>query len=60
MPAYRLYFMDNHGHISRVVELDCLDDADALDAAEAHRDGQVMELWDRARVVKTFEAPQDA
>jgi hypothetical protein len=61
MMDYRLYFLDEHGHVSAAVELDCEDDAQAIRTAEKRGDGRAMELWQRARKVKAFaRRPQDA
>jgi hypothetical protein len=60
MPGYRLYFLDKHGHITGVLELDCPDDAQAVAAAESHHAGEAMELWERGRIVHEFPARQDA
>jgi len=56
MPDYRLYFLAPDGKISHAVELQCRDDKDAIQLAEAHIDGRPMELWSLKRRVKEFEA----
>jgi hypothetical protein len=53
---YRLYFIDAKGHIKDAVELEGVDDADAIQKAEIHSDGREMELWRRTRVVMKFSA----
>ncbi|MDB5453517.1 MAG: hypothetical protein JWO33_2095 [Caulobacteraceae bacterium] len=55
MPAYRLYFLGDDGHIVSAVELDCVDDRQAISQAGAHADGRAVELWERARKI---EAPE--
>lgn len=55
MAGYRLYFTDNQGHIGHAIELDCRDDAHAIEMTEQHRDGRAMELWQRDRLVRRFE-----
>jgi hypothetical protein len=55
MPDYRLYFLDDAGHFRHVVEFECADDAQAVEVVEQHRDGRDMELWDRARFVRSFK-----
>jgi hypothetical protein len=54
MAGYRLYFMDRDDHIKDAVELDCVDDDDAVRQAEDYRERGRMELWRRARVVMKF------
>jgi hypothetical protein len=56
--AYRLYFLDAARHIRDVMELECEDDAQAIEAAEQLHDGRAMELWRRARIVKSFPASE--
>jgi hypothetical protein len=55
MPGYRRYFLDDAGHFKHVVEFDCHDDAQAIDTLEQHRDGRHMELWCRARFIRSFK-----
>jgi hypothetical protein len=54
MPTYRLYFLDQGGHIGGLVEMACVDDAAAAELARAHNDGRAMELWLRDRKVSAF------
>ena len=54
MPAYRLYFLGDDGHIVRAVELDCGHDDQAIVQAKRHADGRPLELWERARKVEVF------
>ena len=56
MSSYRLYFLDNHGHIRSVESFECETEAEALQIAERHHQGQALELWNRARLVQKFEA----
>lgn len=56
MPDYRLYFLDERGHIGGVVELACADDDEAAERAQAHSDGRPMELWRRDRQVRRFSS----
>jgi hypothetical protein len=53
---YRLYFIGSGGHIRGVIELACADDDAAIAAAERQDRAQPMELWERARRVKTWAA----
>ena len=59
MPVYRLYFLDLKDHIHNALELDCGDDAHAIETAAAQRDSRTMELWLRDRLVQRFEAGGD-
>jgi len=52
---YRLYFYEA-GHIVRVAEFSCEDDAAAVKRVAEHADGRAMELWERGRLVKGFPA----
>jgi len=54
MPDYRLYFLDQGGHIGGVVEMACVDDEAAAELARAHNDGRAMELWRRDRIIVAF------
>lgn len=54
MQDYRLYFLDQCGHIGGVVEMACVDDEAAAELAQAHNDGRAMELWRRDRKIVTF------
>jgi hypothetical protein len=54
---YRLYFMDRNNRIRRGIDLDCRDDAHAVDVVAEHATEAWfgMELWQRDRLVKRFE-----
>jgi hypothetical protein len=57
MVYYRLYFMDrSSGHIDHFRELEARDDESALAAAEGLRSGSPMELWNRHRKLKHWDA----
>ena len=45
MPGYRLYFLNDLGHIEQVGEFDADDDATAIAAVERARSNAQMELW---------------
>lgn len=51
MADYRLYFHDALGHIVRLVEMRCANDAEAIAKAEELAKGQSVELWQLARRV---------
>jgi hypothetical protein len=56
MTDYRLYVFDRTGHIRGVTVLACVDDEEAAAYAKSHADGRPMELWDRERPVRRFDA----
>jgi hypothetical protein len=57
MAYYRLYYLED-GHIRRVLEIDCEDDASAMKIAEQRADGRAMELWELSRIVARWDATQ--
>jgi hypothetical protein len=46
MPHYRVYVLDEGGHVAGAVEFDCADDEEASERANELRSGDV-ELWRR-------------
>ena len=54
MLQYRLYFLDEQGHIARAIVIEGADDADAIAQATAKGDGRAMELWQETTRVKCF------
>lgn len=58
MVDYRLYFMDANNHIRRRVDLDCRDDAHAIEVVGEHAPHGRVELWQRDRLVKRFESDE--
>jgi hypothetical protein len=54
--AYRVFFLDSADKVIGRIDLPrtILDDAPAIEAAEAVRDGKYCELWDCARMVHRF------
>lgn len=56
MPGYRLYFMNELGHIEQVGEFDADDDDTAIAAVERARGIAPMELWSRTHKVKHWDA----
>lgn len=54
MLDYRLYFLDEAGHIQGVVEFDCANCAEAIAHAKTYADGRTMELWRRNRWIRRF------
>jgi hypothetical protein len=68
VPGYRLYLYydaqkpDGPRSIARAITLECDDDDHAIGEVEQHSDGRYMELWERGRMVKAFDAnprPED-
>ena len=59
MRYYRLYFLDRFsGHIEHFREFEAEDDGSALATAEEWHGGQPMELWNRHRKLKHWDAEQ--
>jgi hypothetical protein len=57
MRYYRLYFIDRFsGHIDHFREFEAEDDESALTTADAWRDNRPMELWNRERKLKRWDA----
>jgi hypothetical protein len=52
---YRAYIIGSDGRIQKSMELDCADDAEAIEKAKQFVDGQDIELWQRERRVARFE-----
>jgi hypothetical protein len=48
---YRVYILNEEGHISRFRELDCADDEEAKHIAAQMLDGHDFELWQEKRLV---------
>jgi len=56
MPGYRIYQVDEEGHITgRAVEITCDTDDEAIELARQYVDGLAIEVWNRARLVKRLE-----
>jgi hypothetical protein len=60
MIGYRLYFLDDSGHIKSATDILCETDEEADVFAKEQNDGRAMELWKGARVVKKYAPRQDA
>ena len=56
LPDYRLYLLDKNNHVRRRVDLECRDDEHAIEVVSEHEWYSVMELWQRYRLVRRFEA----
>lgn len=55
MPGYRLYWMNELGHIEQVGEFHAEDDPSAIAAVERSRGRAPLELWCGARKVKHWD-----
>lgn len=56
MSYYRLYYLNQLGHIRQAVDWECDGDRSALAMAEQRADGRAMELWSGDRRVAEFAA----
>jgi hypothetical protein len=57
MRYYRLYFIDRFsGHIDHFREFEAADDEAALTTAATWRDNRPMELWNRGRKLRRWDA----
>ena len=59
MAYYRLYFLNQHGHIQRVEDFEAADDVTAIAKAARER-CRPMELWCAGRRVEQWPCPQPA
>ncbi len=56
MPDYRLYFLDDRGHVRHALNLpDCRDDDHAIAVIAESLVAAPMELWQGDRRVHTFD-----
>jgi hypothetical protein len=58
LSVYRLYLLDAKNHIRKRLDLECRDDAHALEVVGEHALESAAELWLGSRLVKRFERPQ--
>ncbi len=60
MPDYRLYFLDDRGHVRHALDLrDCKDDSHAVAVITESLVEAPMELWQGDRLVQSF-GPKEA
>ena len=59
MQGYYLYFLDAQDHVRRRMDLECRDDAHAIEIVREHIAKSPMELWQGPRLVKRFEPSDD-
>jgi hypothetical protein len=56
MPDYRIYSLDEGGHIVHPpAVINCANDGEAIDYAEALSGGQLLEVWEKDRRVGRIE-----
>ena len=55
MCGYRLYILNDKGHIRSAIDLECEDDAHAIHLAETSLNAP-LELWQGARLVKKLDS----
>jgi hypothetical protein len=48
---YRLYFLDDAGHIEKLHEFEAENDEKAIRISQGWREGRRMEFWQRGRLV---------
>jgi hypothetical protein len=53
---YRLYFLNDLGHITKSHEFFATDDTDAVRISEGWREGRSMELWTHDRKVRAWSS----
>jgi len=56
MAHYRLYVLDDEGHIRRGIDLECADDEEAVTRAAHLADGCAVEVWEKTRRVRRLPA----
>ena len=55
MADYQLYLLDSQDHIRKRIDLECRDDAHAVEVVGEHISHMAMELWQGERLVKRFQ-----
>jgi hypothetical protein len=56
MTDYRIYVIGSDGHFVRAIQLDCPNDAAAIESAMQFINGHDIELWQRERIVARFDS----
>jgi hypothetical protein len=54
MQHYRTYFLDENGHISNAIDMECTDDEQARECAKKFVSGLDAELWHEDRLIATY------
>jgi hypothetical protein len=61
LPAYRVYTVNNDGHISGTPHvIECGDDQEAMGKAVQYTNGKSVELWDGARFIIRYPSDADS
>jgi len=55
MSLYRAYIIGTDGHIELRIDLDVRDEAAARESTKQLVDGHIVELWEGATKIETFE-----
>jgi hypothetical protein len=56
VPYYRAYIIGQDGHFFEAINLDCADDAAAVESAKQFVDGHDVEVWQLDRMVKKLSS----
>jgi hypothetical protein len=59
MPHYRVYIVGRDGHFKDAINLDCTDDAAAVESAKQFVKGHDVEVWQEARLITKLETKKD-
>jgi hypothetical protein len=59
MTDYRAYIVGQNGHLLSVIELDCLCDEAAIQAAKRYAVGHSVELWSGTRFISLLHHEPD-
>jgi hypothetical protein len=51
MPVYRTYIIERADHFWSAEDIECPDDQEAIQKAQATMDGRDIELWERGRFI---------
>ena len=55
MQHYRVYVIGRDGHFIRSIDLNCMDDSAAIEAAKQLIDGHDLELWQSDRKIARLD-----
>ena len=55
MQHYRAYFLDQDGHISNAIDMECADDDQAKECAKKFVSDRNAELWQEDRLIAIYE-----
>ena len=59
MTYYRAYIIGQDGHFKEAINLDCADDATAVESAKQVVNGHDVELWQRDRLVTKLASAEE-